>query len=66
MTDWNKLERSTEPLTSKVEMDELTAELIKEAGAETEIIEMPGKNKLERMSLISTPIMLFQRGTDIF
>lgn len=29
MTEWKKLERSPEPLTSNVEMDELTAELIK-------------------------------------
>jgi ABC-type lipoprotein export system ATPase subunit/GNAT superfamily N-acetyltransferase len=29
MTDWKKLERSNNALTSKVEMDELTAELIK-------------------------------------
>ena len=29
MTDWNKLERSETPLTSTVEMDELTEDLIR-------------------------------------
>ena len=29
MTDWNKLERSESPLTSTVEMDELTEDLIR-------------------------------------